>query len=73
MKLIVIGIFKLVFFIFMTNFVNVNAHNFSNGGCNNHCEKRFKLIQKGNQVFNKKEQNYYEDKYSCLKKSLCRG
>tara|TARA_B100000945_G_scaffold218427_1_gene176299 strand:- start:560 stop:784 length:225 start_codon:yes stop_codon:yes gene_type:complete len=74
MKLKLNQIFKLIFLIFLTNISNLYAHNFTNGGCVNHCEVIFKEITNENKLKNAIDQIEIDNNNnSCLNKSLCRG
>ena len=72
MKLKIKRKINLFFLILITNTHFLQAHNFLNGGCENHCkEPREKFtIEK---ELNNSVKNQIEDSYSCLNKSLCRG
>ncbi len=69
-----INVFLLIFSI---NNQFLQAHNFSNGGCNNHCVEPFlnnnleKKLEK--KLENNNNNNQIKDMNSCLNKSLCRG
>ena len=63
---------NLIFLIFLTTISNLNAHNFINGGCKNHCEVKDQEIIHEND-FKKAIDKKEIDKNSCLNKSLCRG
>ena len=64
---------NLYFLIFITNTHFLQAHNFLNGGCNNHCEETGKALTIENELNNNSIKNQIEDNDSCLSKSLCRG
>ena len=49
------------------------AHNLFNGGCKEHCEQKFKVINNKNKLKNLDDQINIESKNSCLNKSLCWG
>ncbi len=66
-------IFKLTFLLLVTNMLNTNAHNLSNGGCKEHCEQKVKVSNNENKLNNLKDLIDIESNNSCLNKSLCRG
>ena len=66
-------IYKIIFLLLLTNISNLNAHNFFNGGCKEHCGQKVKLISNKNKSKNIYDQINFESKNSCLNKSLCRG
>ena len=66
-------IFKLTFLVCLTYIHHLCAHNFINGGCNNHCESKVKAIINENNLNNVYDQEEIDSKNSCLNKSLCRG
>ena len=78
MKLKIRQKMKLFLFIFIINTQFLQAHNSSNGGCNNHCAEPFlknnleKKLENNNNN-NNNNNNQIKDNYSCLNKSLCRG
>ena len=63
----------LFFFILITNTHFLQAHNFLNGGCKNHCEEAIKTLTTENEFNKDSIKNQIEDNDSCLIKSLCRG
>ena len=65
--------FNLILFIFLTNTHFIQAHDSFNGGCNEHCGQKVKLINNKNKLKNYGDQINIEKKNSCLNKSLCRG
>ena len=66
-------IFKLTFLLLLTNILNLNAHNLSNGGCEEHCEQTVKVSNNENKLNHLKDLIDIESNNSCLNKSLCRG
>ena len=64
---------NLMFFILITNTQFSQAHNSLNGGCDNHCEESFLQTNLEKKIENINNKNQFEDNYSCLNKSLCRG
>ena len=60
----------LFFFILITSTQFSRAHNSFNGGCKNHCKKSVSSTNSAKELDNI---NQFEDNYSCLNKSLCRG
>ena len=73
MTLMTKQIFNFIFFVFIINTYSLKAHDSYNGGCGHHCKKSNKSIvnEKIKNDNNVKEK--FEDNYSCLTKSLCRG
>ena len=65
--------FNLIFFIFITNTYFLQAHDFFNGGCKNHCKDSIKPLTVEKNLNNISNKNQIEDNNSCLNKSLCRG
>ena len=65
--------FNFIFLLLITSTNFSQAHNSFNGGCKNHCDEKVKvnIMKKKSENINKK--NQFEDSYSCLRKSLCRG
>ena len=61
------------FFICITNTHFLQAHNSLNGGCKNHCKESFTPMTKAKDLDNINVKKQFEDDYSCLTKSLCRG
>jgi len=66
-------IYKIIFFLLLTNISNLYAHNLFNGGCKEHCGQKVKAINIENKLKNINDQINIERKNSCLNKSLCRG
>ena len=66
-------IYKIIFFLFLTNISNIYSHNLVNGGCKVHCEHKIKSINKNKKLKNLDYEINYEIKNSCLNKYLCRG
>ena len=72
-------VYKIIFFLILTNVSNLYAHNLFNGGCEEHCEQKVKAINNEEKLINEKKLNNKNDqmniesKNSCLNKSLCRG
>ena len=64
---------NLLFFILITNTHFLQAHNFLNGGCKNHCKERVKTLTIEKKLNNNIIKNQIEANNSCLSKSLCRG
>ena len=64
---------KIIFLLLLTNISNLYAHNLSNGGCEDHCRQKVKVISTKNKLKNIDDQINIESKNSCLNKSLCRG
>ena len=73
MKLKIKRTINLLFLILITNTHFLQAHNFLNGGCKNHCEETIKTLSTENELNNNIIKNQIEDNESCLSKSLCRG
>ncbi len=73
MKKIMKQTFNLIFFIFITNTLFLQAHDFFNGGCKNHCKDSIKPLTVEKNLNNISNKNQIEDNNSCLNKSLCRG
>ena len=66
-------IYKIISLLLLTNISNLYAHNLFNGGCNEHCGQKVKVISNKNNFKNIDDQINIESKNSCLNKSLCRG
>ncbi len=66
-------IYKIIFLLLLTNISNLYAHNLFNGGCEDHCGQKVKLVSNKNELKNIDDQINFESKNSCLNKSLCRG
>ena len=66
-------IFNLFFFILIANTQFLQAHNYLNGGCKNHCKETFKTTNFEKKLNYLNNQNQIKDNNSCLNKSLCRG
>ena len=66
-------IYKIIFLLSITNSSSLYAHNLFNGGCEEHCGQKVKVINNKNKFKNVDNQIIIESKNSCLKKSLCRG
>ena len=66
-------IINLLFFILITNTQFSQAHNSLNGGCKNHCGESFLQNNLEKKSDNTNDKSQFEDNYSCLTKSLCRG
>ena len=66
-------IYKIIFLLLLTNSSSLYAHNLFNGGCNEHCGQKVKVISNKNKLKNINDQINIESKNSCLNKSLCRG
>ncbi len=66
-------IYKIIFLLLLTNSSSLYAHNSFNGGCEEHCGQKVKVISKINELKNIDDQINIESKNSCLNKSLCRG
>ena len=66
-------IYKLIFLLLLTNIPNLNSHNLFNGGCEEHCGQKVKVISNKYKLNNIDDQINIESKNSCLNKSLCRG
>ena len=66
-------IFKLISLLILSNISNLNAHNLYNGGCKDHCGQLIRAIINKNRLNNLNDQIDFENKNSCLNKSLCRG
>ena len=66
-------IYKIIFLLLLSNLSNLYAHNLSNGGCEDHCGQKVKVISTKNKLKNIDDQINIESKNSCLNKSLCRG
>ena len=64
---------NLIFFILVTNTQFSQAHNSMNGGCKNHCKESLTPITKDKDLDNNNVEDQFEDNYSCLTKSLCKG
>ena len=64
---------NLIFLLLITNTQFSQAHNSLNGGCKNHCKESVTPITKVKELDNINVKNQFEDNYSCLTKSLCRG
>ena len=73
MKLKIKKLKNLIFLILITNTHFLQAHNSLNGGCKNHCKESITPITKAKDLDNKNDKNQFENDYSCLTKSLCRG
>ena len=73
MRLKIKLIINLFFLILITNTNFLQAHNFLNGGCKNHCEETIKTLTTENELNYNSIKNQIEDNESCLSKSLCRG
>ncbi len=65
--------YKIFFLFFLANISCINAHNFHNGGCNDHCETKFETINNETKLINTDDQRLIDSYNSCLNKSLCRG
>ena len=65
--------YYLIFFIIITNYSFLKAHDFFNGGCKNHCKESVNSSSIEKEISNINDKKEIEDNYSCLKKSLCRG
>ena len=61
-----------LFFLLLINTQFSQAHNTSNGGCNNHCQEIIPITIE-NDLNNNNDKNQTQDNYSCLNTSLCRG
>ena len=66
-------IYKIIFFLFLTDISNLYAHNEFNGGCKVNCEHKVKSINNKVKLKNINDDINFEIKNSCLNKSLCRG
>ena len=66
-------IYKIILLLLITNISNLYPHNIFNGGCKEHCERKFKVISNNKKLINIDDQIKIESKNSCLNKSLCRG
>ena len=66
-------IYKIIFFLLLTNISNLYAHNIVNGGCKVHCGHKVKSKNNKNKLKNVSHEFNYDIKNSCLNKSLCRG
>ena len=66
-------IYKIVFLLLLMNISNLYAHNSFNGGCNEHCGQKVKVISNKSNSKNIDDRINIESKNSCLNKSLCRG
>ncbi len=66
-------IYKIIFLLLLMNISNLYSHNLFNGGCKEHCGKKFKVVNNKNNLQNLDDQINIESKNSCLNKSLCRG
>ena len=64
---------KIIFLLLLTNISNLYAHNLFNGGCEEHCGQKFKVINNKNKLRNFDDRLNIDRKNSCLNKSLCRG
>lgn len=73
MKLKIRQTIKLFLYILITTNHFSQAHNFLNGGCDNHCEKSFLKKNFEEKIEKVNSNGQIKDNYSCLKKSLCRG
>ena len=73
MKFYFYQIYKIIFFLLLTNISNSYAHNLVNGGCKNHCGQKVKAINNEKKLNNINDQLNIESTNSCLNKSLCRG
>ena len=73
MKYYFMQIYKIIFLLLITNSSNLYAHNLFNGGCEEHCGQKFKVINNKNKLKNFDDRLNIERKNSCLNKSLCRG
>ena len=73
MKSIFYQIYKIIFLLLLTNLSNLYAHNLFNGGCEEHCGQKVKLMNNKDKIKNVDEQINIERNNSCLNKSLCRG
>ena len=73
MKFKINQISKLVFLTFLINISYAHSHNFFNGSCNDHCEKSIESKTNERELINLDNKKQMDNKYSCLKKSLCRG
>ena len=65
--------YYLIFFIIITNYSFLKAHDFFNGGCKNHCKESVKSSSIEKEINNINDKKEIEENYSCLNKSLCRG
>ena len=43
-------IYKIIFLLLLTNISNLHAHNLFNGGCEDHCGQKVKVISKKKQI-----------------------
>ena len=66
-------IYKLFLYVILLNICNLYAHNYFNGSCKDHCDKKIKSTINENFYINKNYQKEVDNNYSCLNKSLCRG
>ena len=56
--------YKIIFFVLITNISNLYAHNLFNGGCEEHCEQKVKVINNKNKLKNVYDQGNIESKNS---------
>ena len=73
MQLKIKEIINLLFILLISNTHFLQAHNFLNGGCKNHCKESVKPINFEKEFNYLYEKNRNKDNYSCLNKALCRG
>ena len=73
LKIVYYSVHKIFFLLLLTNIPNIYAHNLFNGGCEEHCGQKVKVIINKNKLKNIDDQINIESKNSCLNKSLCRG
>ena len=73
MKLRTKKILELMIFFYLSITSNLYAHNFINGGCQNHCESLINSKTKENRLIDEYDPRHIDINNSCLNKSLCRG
>ena len=66
-------IFKFIFLVYLTYIPDLSPHNFTNGGCENHCDSNVKAVIKEKILNNVYDQEEIDSNNSCINKSLCRG
>ena len=66
-------IFKLIFLVYLAYIPQLYPHNYTNGGCKDHCYSNDKAIINKKNLNNVYDQEVIDSNNSCLNKSLCRG
>ena len=59
-------IYKIILLLLLTNISNLYAHNLFNGGCEDHCGQKVKVIIIKNKLKNIDDQINIDSKNSCL-------